>query len=69
MRSHVYGVDYGAVRLYAALDCILLRSNPAILDLLKQAQISTDLRGDNIFALARKDGPPLERHPKELYVD
>jgi SAM-dependent methyltransferase len=48
---------------------VWLRSNPAILDLLKQVQISTDLRGDNIFALARKDGPPLERHPKELYVD
>jgi SAM-dependent methyltransferase len=48
---------------------VWLRSNPAILDLLKQVQISTDLRGDNIFALARKDGPPLERHPKELYVE
>jgi SAM-dependent methyltransferase len=47
---------------------VWLRTNPAILDLLKQVQISTDLRGDNIFALARKDGPPLERHPKELYV-
>jgi SAM-dependent methyltransferase len=45
------------------------RSNPAILDLLKQVQISTELRGDNIFALARKAGAPVERYPKELYID
>ncbi|MEP7337554.1 MAG: methyltransferase domain-containing protein, partial [Acidobacteriota bacterium] len=45
------------------------RSNPAILDLLKQVQISTELRGDNIFALAKKTGAPIERYPKELYID
>ena len=45
------------------------RSNPAILDLLKQVHITTELRGDNIFALARKSGAPIERYPKELYID
>lgn len=45
------------------------RSNPAILDLLKQVHITTELRGDNIFALARKTGAPIERYPKELYID
>lgn len=48
---------------------VWMRSNPAILDLLKQVQISTELRGDNIFALARKTGAPVERYPKELYID
>jgi SAM-dependent methyltransferase len=45
------------------------RSNPAILDLLKQVHISTELRGDNTFALAKKTGAPIERYPKELYID
>ncbi|MBS1789458.1 MAG: methyltransferase domain-containing protein [Acidobacteria bacterium] len=45
------------------------RSNPAILDLLKQVHIGTELRGDNIFSLARKAGPPVERYPEELYID
>lgn len=45
------------------------RSNPAILDLLRQIHIGTELRGDNIFALARKTGAPVERYPKELYID
>lgn len=45
------------------------RSNPAILDLLKQVHISTELRGDNIFALARKTSAPVERYPQELYID
>jgi SAM-dependent methyltransferase len=44
------------------------RSNPAILRLLEEVRLSTDLRGDNIFALAQKSGPPLERYPKALYV-
>jgi SAM-dependent methyltransferase len=48
---------------------VWLRSNPAILELLRQVQISTELRGDNIFALARKTGAPVERYPKELYID
>ncbi len=45
------------------------RSNPAILDLLKQVHIGTELRGDNIFALAKKTSAPVERYPKELYID
>lgn len=45
------------------------RSNPAILDLLRQVHIGTELRGDNIFALAKKTGAPVERYPKELYID
>lgn len=45
------------------------RSNPAILDLLRQVHIGTELRGDNIFALAKKVGAPVERYPKELYID
>jgi SAM-dependent methyltransferase len=47
---------------------VWLRTNPAILELLEQMQLSTAMRGDNIFALARKAGPPVERYPKELYV-
>ncbi len=45
------------------------RSNPAILDLLRQVHIGTELRGDNIFALAKKTSVPVERYPKELYID
>jgi SAM-dependent methyltransferase len=48
---------------------VWLRSNPAILDLLEELMIPTELRGDNIFALGRKTGPPVERYPKDLYVD
>jgi hypothetical protein len=48
---------------------VWMRSNPAIIELLKQVQISTELRGDNIFALARKTGAPVERYPKELYIE
>jgi SAM-dependent methyltransferase len=48
---------------------VWLRSNPAILDLLEKLMISTELRGDNIFALGRKTGAPVERYPKDLYVD
>ncbi|NOT61002.1 MAG: methyltransferase domain-containing protein [Acidobacteria bacterium] len=47
---------------------VWLRSNPAIIELLAQLEISTDLRGDNLFALARKTSAPIERFPKELYV-
>jgi SAM-dependent methyltransferase len=45
------------------------RSNPAILELLKEVNLPTDKRGDNIFALARKTAAPLERYPKEFYID
>ena len=45
------------------------RSNPAILDLLRQVHIGTELRSDNIFALAQKTGAPVERYPQELYID
>jgi SAM-dependent methyltransferase len=48
---------------------VWLRSNPAVIELLKELEISVDLRGDNIFALARKVGPPIERYPAELYTD
>ena len=48
---------------------VWLRSNPAILEMLRQVKIPTDLRGDNIFALARKTSAPIERYPKELYID
>jgi SAM-dependent methyltransferase len=47
---------------------VWLRSNPVTLDLLRQMRMPTDLRGDNIFALARKTTAPIERYPKELYV-
>ena len=45
------------------------RSNPAIIELLKEVNLPTDKRGDNIFALARKTGEPVERYPKEFYID
>lgn len=45
------------------------RSNPAILEMLKEINLPTDKRGDNIFALARKTGAPVERYPKEFYID
>ncbi len=45
------------------------RSNPAIIELLKEVNLPTDKRGDNIFALARKTGAPVERYPKEFYID
>jgi SAM-dependent methyltransferase len=48
---------------------VWLRSNPAILTLLREVNLPTDMRGDNIFALARKSGAPVERYPKELYID
>ena len=45
------------------------RSNPAILQLLESLELPTELRGDNIFAIARKAGQPVERYPRELYID
>jgi hypothetical protein len=48
---------------------VWLRSNPAILELLRKVDITTELRGDNIFALARKTSAPVERYPKELYIE
>jgi SAM-dependent methyltransferase len=48
---------------------VWMRSNPAIIELLKEVNLPTENRGDNIFALARKTGAPGERYPKELYVD
>lgn len=48
---------------------VWMRSNPAILELLKEVNLPTDKRGDNIFALARKTSEPIERYPRELYVD
>jgi SAM-dependent methyltransferase len=48
---------------------VWMRSNPAIIELLEEVNLPTENRGDNIFALARKTGPPVERYPKELYID
>ena len=48
---------------------VWMRSNPAIIELLKEVELATDIRGDNIFALARKSSAPIERYPKELYID
>ncbi|MBL8205322.1 MAG: methyltransferase domain-containing protein [Blastocatellia bacterium] len=45
------------------------KSNPAILELLRQLKFSDELRGDDIFALARKTSAPVERYPKFLYVE
>ena len=45
------------------------RSNPAILELLSSCGVSTELRGDNIFVIARKAGPPVDRYPRTLYID
>lgn len=50
-------------------DDVWLRSNPTIMTLLEELNLPTDMRGDNIFALARKTGAPTERYPKELYID
>jgi SAM-dependent methyltransferase len=44
------------------------KSNPAVLRMLQQLNFSTDLRGDNIFALARKTHAPRERYPEWLYT-
>ena len=48
---------------------VWMRSNPAIIELLKEVNLPTENRGDNIFALARKTSAPVERYPKELYID
>lgn len=45
------------------------RSNPVILQILESLGLPTELRGDNIFVIARKAGPPVERYPRELYID
>ncbi len=47
---------------------VWLKSNPAILNLIRQLKFSDELRGDDIFALARKTSVPLERYPEFLYV-
>lgn len=49
-------------------DDVWAKSNPAILDLLKQLNLSAELRGDNIFALARKTSRPVQRYPEWLYT-
>jgi SAM-dependent methyltransferase len=48
---------------------VWMRSNPAIIELLREVNLPTENRGDNIFALARKTSAPIERYPKELYID
>ena len=47
---------------------VWLKSNPAILNLIRQLKFSDELRGDDIFALARKTSAPVERYPSFLYV-
>ena len=47
---------------------VWLKSNPAILNLIRQLKFSDELRGDDIFALARKSSAPIERYPEFLYV-
>ena len=47
---------------------VWLKSNPAILNLIRQLKFSDELRGDDIFALARKTSAPIERYPEFLYV-
>ena len=47
---------------------VWLKSNPAILNLIRHLKFSDDLRGDDIFALARKTSAPIERYPEFLYV-
>jgi hypothetical protein len=48
---------------------VWLRSNPAIIESLKAANLPTENRGDNIFTPARKTSAPIERYLEELYVD
>jgi hypothetical protein len=48
---------------------VWMRPNPAIIESLKEVNLPTENRGDNVFALARKTSAPIERYPKELYVD
>lgn len=59
----------GFTVLQLETDDVWMRSNPAILSLLEEVNLPTDMRGDNIFALARKTSEPIERHPRELYID
>lgn len=59
----------GFTVLQLETDDVWMRSNPAILSLLEEVNLPTDMRGDNIFALARKTSAPIERHPRELYID
>jgi SAM-dependent methyltransferase len=47
---------------------VWLKSNPAMLNLIRQLKFSDELRGDDIFALARKTSTPIERYPEFLYV-
>ncbi len=47
---------------------VWLKSNPAMLNLIRQLKFSDELRGDDIFALARKTSAPIERYPEFLYV-
>lgn len=40
---------------------------PEVLKLLEQTNVPLDLRGDNIFAVARKASTRIERYPERLY--
>lgn len=41
---------------------------PEAIDLLRRLQYPSGLRGDNIFVVATKTGPVIERHPPIIYV-
>ena len=46
-----------------------VRNETWALDLMEQAGFETKLRGEQIYALARKKpGAPIERYPEFLYV-
>jgi SAM-dependent methyltransferase len=80
-RADQHNREYSPVELQWALEAagfkvilletedVWLRSNPAILDLLKKLQLSTELRADNLFALAKKTTAPVTRYPEFLYVE
>ncbi len=42
-------------------------SMPETLEFLKQNNFRTDHRGDNIFLIAEKSGPVIDRHPTSVY--
>ena len=69
MRSEWRSPAAGFTVVELETEDVWMRSNPAIIELLKEVNLPTENRGDNIFALARKTGAPVERYPKELYVD
>ncbi len=58
----------GFTMVELATEDVWAKSNPATLKLLQKLMFSPDLRGDNIFALARKTSAPKDRYPESLYI-